>query len=179
MQRAVGQKIHCLMKTLNWSSSALTDLDTHLNAPNGSGGTFHVFFGNTGSITSGNGAQLENDCTGGCKSEVITIGNFNSGGKYRVSAFHFANQSTTATDFVDNRSDIFLKINQGGTLTRGSNGSAVITGGSNIIQINPPSSGAGNTWVAANIDPLTGEIQVVNRIINSANSSSVTGVVSD
>jgi hypothetical protein len=164
----------------NWSSSSLIDLDAHLNGPSTSSSApiFHVFFGDTGGSIEG--AEHINDCTGSCKSEVISINSFNQGSLYRASLHNFTERnSTTSTSFSDNREDIFFKITQGGSIQRGSNGSAIITGGTDIIKLSPPSSGVGNTWIAANIDPSTGQVQIVNKVVNFANSSSVTGVVSE
>jgi len=185
VQSIVNETLNIALATMlefNWSNTSLIDLDAHLNGPNASVGTFHVFFSNT----SQENVTLANDCASSCassnsaaKSEVITISSFNQGGLYRASLFDFAGQNISNNGaFVNNRDNIFLKIVQGGTLQRGSNGSATISGGTEIIKISPPTSGTGNTWVAANIDPTTGQVQVVNKITSFSNSSSVTGIVS-
>jgi len=185
VQSIVNETLNIALQTMlefNWSNTSLIDLDAHLNGPNASVGDFHVFFSNTAQEN----ARLENDCTSSCdslnsasKSEVITITSFNQGGLYRASLFDFAGQSISNNGaFVANRDNIFFKIVQGGTLQRGSNGSAFISGGTEIIKLSPPTSGSGNTWVAANIDPATGQVEVVNKITNFSSSSAVTGIVS-
>jgi len=185
VQSIVNETLNIALQTMlefNWSNTSLIDLDAHLNGPNASVGDFHVFFSNTAQEN----ARLENDCTSSCdslnsasKSEVITITSFNQGGLYRASLFDFAGQSISNNGaFVANRDNIFFKIVQGGTLQRGSNGSAFVSGGTEIIKLSPPTSGSGNTWVAANIDPATGKVEVVNKITNFSSSSAVTGIVS-
>jgi uncharacterized protein YjdB len=57
---------------LTWGASP-TDLDSHLIGPNGSGGTFHVFYGSRGSQTSSPFAYLDVDDTSSYGPETTTI----------------------------------------------------------------------------------------------------------
>jgi hypothetical protein len=179
VQEAVSQALDVTLRTFiefDWLRSSLVDLDAHLNGPDGSGGTFHVFFSDRGDLAV-EGARLENDCRGSCKTEVITIGAFNSGaGQYTASLFNFTERSSaSSTSFVDNRSDIIMKINQGGTLQRAANGGFKIINGTLIKQLSPPTEGFGNTWRAVTIDASSGSVDVVNEITHFDSSSEVSG----
>jgi len=160
----------------NWDASTLGDLDAHLNGPDGNGGSFHVFSGSPESIF---GAKLEGDCTGSCRSEVITIDELNAG-DYRLSLFNVdATGDVSSTALTDNASSIVMKINQNGTLQRAANGGFRIINGTTINQISPSPSGPGNTWIAANINrqqfASEAEVSIVNQITTFTNGSAVTG----
>jgi len=193
VQDAVSQIVDVTLRTFiefDWSKTSLTDLDAHLNGPNGSTGSFHVFHpdDNTGSLTTSPFAKLEGDCTGSCKTEVLTIGEFNNNSteffeEYRVSLFNFSlsdggsPDDAESTAFKDNRADIFMRINQGGTLQRIANGGFRIINGTNILKLSPPSIGTGNTWIAANIHPTTGAVTTINKITNFNSDTAVNGLV--
>ena len=143
---------------------------------------------NTGSLTTSPFAKLEGDCTGSCKTEVLTIGEFNNNSteffeEYRVSLFNFSlsdggsPDDAESTAFKDNRADIFMRINQGGTLQRIANGGFRIINGTNILKLSPPSIGTGNTWIAANIHPTTGAVTTINKITNFNSDTAVNGLV--
>jgi len=186
VQSIVNATLDVSIKTMlefNWTGITSKFFDSHLNGPKANGGTFHVYWAVQGQTIEG--AKLENDCLSNCtntagnQSEVITIEEFNSGGLYRASLHGWTDRDTTNSTFIADNNDKFsFRILQNGTLSRGNNGSAIVTGGTEIFKLIPPNSGIGNTWVAANIDPSSGQIQTVNKIVNYDSASTVTGIVS-
>ena len=186
IQSIVNATLNVSIKTMlefNWTGITSKYFDSHLNGPKANGGTFHVYWAVQGQTIEG--AKLENDCLSNCtntagnQSEVITIEEFNSGGLYRASLHGWTDKDTTNSTFIADNNDKFsFRILQNGTLSRGNNGSAIVTGGTEIFKLIPPNSGIGNTWVAANIDPSSGQIQTVNKIVNYDSASTVTGIVS-
>ncbi len=157
----------------DWTQTNLSDFDAHLTGPDGSGGRFHVYFSNLGSLTGSPFAALDQDCLGAACSEVITIQQFTQGDVYRSSLFHFGNQASDSTDIVNNRANLFMRFFQDGTIVRQANGGSAIVGGTAVLTLQPPTSGAGNTWVGAVIDPATGVITSVDQIVTSTDSASV------
>jgi hypothetical protein len=81
---------------------------------------------------------------------------------YKIFIFNFGDQSTTSTN-LSNESAVTLQLFQGGTVQGGT-----VVGGTALFPqpLTPPQNQPGNTWVAAQIDPATGLITMVN-IINS------------
>jgi len=185
IQSIVNETLNITVKTMlefNWDAVTSKFFDSHLNGPKATGGTFHVYYADVGETIEG--SRLENDCFFSCASiagnhgEVITIEKFNNGGLYRASLHNYSDRfDNESTFFADNREKFSFRILQGGSLSRGDNGSAIVTGGTEIFKLIPPSSGTGNTWVAANIDPSTGRIQTVNKLVNFTDSSNITGIV--
>ena len=142
-----------------------TDLDLHLTGPEGSS-TFHVYFGNRGSLTTQPYALLHADDLGTSGSEVITVQQFNQGGPYQASVFNYGNQSTTSTN-LSTTSGLSLKIINGGTVVATAGGGSTIQGGTLVASLTPTPDLAGNTWLAVSIDPATGKVTLVNQIINT------------
>jgi hypothetical protein len=77
--------------SLTWGENP-RDLDSHLTGP-GDSGTFEVYFGSRGSLTTAPYAQLDVDDTSGFGPEVITITRFLPG-TYRYTVHHWAGTST-------------------------------------------------------------------------------------
>jgi hypothetical protein len=148
-----------------WGAGA-TDLDLHLTGPQGSS-TFHVYYANRGSLTAQPYALLHADDLGSSGSEVITVQQFNQGGPYQASVFNYGNQSTTSTN-LSTTSGLSLKIINGGTVVATSGGGSTVQGGTLVTSLTPTPNLAGNTWLAVSIDPATGEVTLVNQIINTA-----------
>ena len=97
---------------MQWGSGAV-DLDLHLTGPQAS--RFHVYYGNTGSLTSQPYALLHNDWLGTNGSEVITVGAFNQGGVYRASVYNYGNPSTTSTN-LSTASGVSMQLIKGGSV---------------------------------------------------------------
>ncbi len=147
-----------------WGAGA-SDLDLHLTGPEGSS-TFHVYFGNRGSLTTQPYALLHADDLGTSGSEVITVQQFNQGGPYQASVFNYGNQSTTSTN-LSTTSGLSLKIINGGTVVATSGGGSTVQGGTLVASLTPTPDLAGNTWLAISIDPATGKVTLLNQIINT------------
>lgn len=156
---------------MQWGSGA-GDLDLHLTGPQSS--RFHVYFGQMGSLTSQPYALLHNDWLHPSGSEVITVSQFNLGDVYRASVYNYSNPSPTSTQLATS-SGVSLQVIKGGTVvdaSGGLNGKAV-QGGTTVMTVTPTTAQAGNTWQAVEINPTNGQINPVNKIVNSANSASV------
>jgi hypothetical protein len=148
-----------------WGAGA-RDLDLHLMGPQG-GSTFQVYYASPGSLTSQPYALLNRDDTGTSGSEVITVQQFNQGGAYQVLVYNFGNQSTTSTN-LSTTAGVSLTVINGGTVVPTSNGSTV-QGGTVVATLTPTLLQVGNTWYGVTIDPATGQITLVNQIINTNN----------
>ncbi|OGR27233.1 MAG: hypothetical protein A2139_12645 [Desulfobacca sp. RBG_16_60_12] len=148
-----------------WGAGA-SDLDLHLTGPQGQS-TFHVYYASPGSLTSQPFALLNRDDTGTSGSEVITVQQFNQGGAYQVLVYNYGNQSTTSTN-LSTTAGVSLTVINGGTVVPTSNGSTV-QGGTVVATLTPTLYQAGNTWYAVTINPATGQITLVNQIINTTN----------
>lgn len=156
---------------ITWGAGA-SDLDLHLTGPLGTGaGRFHVYYGNSGSLTGPPYALLHLDQISTNGSEVITVSRFIAGDVYRASVYNFSDQSPTSTN-LSTASGVQMKLVTGGTVANTSSGS-VVTGGTILATLTPPSGLAGNTWRAVEINPATGQINQVNQILNSSSSSAV------
>jgi hypothetical protein len=192
VQETVNQIVDVTLRTFiefDWANSSLNNLDAHLNGPDGNGGIFHVFHGSSNLLPAAEGARLEIDnidCLSTCKTEVITIDQFNQNenlkDEYRISLFNIDEFSqefpTSDSSIFFNAADITMRINQGGTLQRLSNGAARIINGTNILSLTPvEASGIGNTWIAANINPQTGAVTVINELTNFTTDTEVNGLV--
>ena len=156
---------------LAWGAGA-TDLDLHLTGPL-SESVFHVYYSNPGSLTTQPYALLHADDLGTSGSEVITVQQFNQGGTYKVSVFNYGNQSTTSTN-LSTSSGVSLKIINGGTVVATSGGGSTVQGGTLVASLTTTSGLVGNTWVAVYIDPATGEVTLVNQIINTTDGITTT-----
>lgn len=78
---------------LSWGETP-SDLDAHLTGPDGSGGRFHVYFANPGSLDSSPFAALDRDDTSSFGPETITITQVRDG-VYRYSVHDFTNRGAT------------------------------------------------------------------------------------
>lgn len=78
---------------LTWGETP-ADLDAHLTGPDGSGGRFHVYFSNRGSLDSSPFAALDVDDTDSFGPETITITQVREG-IYRYSVHDFTNSAAT------------------------------------------------------------------------------------
>jgi len=96
---------------------------------------------------------------------VILTSALNTGGLYRISVFNFGNQAATSSN-LSVSSNAQVQIVRGGTTQSVGNGTTII-GGRVIVSATVPTSGAGNTWVAAELDPRNGRI-TIPRIINQS-----------
>lgn len=150
------------------------DLDLHLTGPNAGGaGRFHVYYDNTGSFFSAPYAQLDADGFGTTASEVIGIMQLNSGGDYRASVYNFGNPSQTGTTLSDANTNLVVSLIKNGTISRGPNGSAVISLPSDIVtQVSPVSGQVGNTFQAFTFDS-SGTPTTVQATINAASPADV------
>ena len=153
---------------LTWGTG-VSDADLHLTGPDGSGGRFHVYYANRGSTTQFPFAQLVTDCICISGSEALFTTQLLQGGVYRVSAFNFGDQSSTSTGLATG--GLSLQIVRGGTAQSVGNGTTIV-GGRTLLTLQP-TGGAGNTWLAAEIDPRTGRIFTINQIGNTDGSGNV------
>lgn len=151
---------------LTWGAGAY-DLDLHMTGPLGDSAAnrFHIYFENPGNLTAQPFAQLIKDCICSSGSEVILTSALNTGGLYRISVFNFGNQAATSSN-LSVSSNAQVQIVRGGTTQSVGNGTTII-GGRVIVSATVPTSGAGNTWVAAELDPRNGRI-TIPRIINQS-----------
>ncbi len=155
---------------VSWGANAF-DLDLHATGPASGGGRFHVFFGNTGSLTAQPFTLLHQDCICRSGSEAITLQQLNQGGVYRFSVFNFGDQATASTN-LSSQSGAVFKFVQGGTVVNLTQGSTV-SGGTVLTTIAVPTGQAGNTWVVGEYDPATNTFRPTNTITNASGSSAV------
>lgn len=157
---------------LTWGDGAY-DLDLHMTGPLGdaAGNRFHIYYAAAGALDQQPYASLIKDCICSAGSEVILTSALNTGGVYRVSVFNFGDQSATSTN-LSNLSNATIQIVRGGMTQSVGNGTTII-GGRVILTTKVPVSGAGNTWVAVELDPKNGRITVPARIKQSTDSGSV------
>jgi hypothetical protein len=171
LDRLLAQPFNVL---LVWGPGAY-DIDLHMTGPDANGGRFHIYYAAPGSLTSTPYAQLIRDCICTSGSEVILTTQLIQGGVYRISAFNFGDQSPTSTN-LSNQGQLQLMIVRGGVATSAGNGTT-IEGGRVIFTGSPQTGQAGNTWIAVEIDPSTGQIRFVNQITNSSGSGGVSAPV--
>jgi hypothetical protein len=90
----IGQGV--VRVVLQWGATP-PDLDAHMTGPNGTtGGRFHVYFGDQGSLTALPYASLDVDNTSGFGPETITLAQ-QFAGIYRFSVHDYTNSSDTTT----------------------------------------------------------------------------------
>ena len=170
---------------MDWTGTAIQDLDLHLNFTDKNGTSQHVFFDNPSLVSLG--VKLEDDsasCSTLCQTEVLTVDNFNnalSGTLYQIAVVNFDHISaggefTTDQTLGFNADKILLRINQGGSLQRAANGGFRIINGTNILT-NRPDSVFDNTWIAATVDPTNSIVTPQNISVTFSDSSSVNDVV--
>jgi hypothetical protein len=136
---------------------AAHDLDIHFTGPNAAGSRFHVYHLDRGSLSSAPYAALLNDCTSQNCGEVIQVENLSEAGIYRASVHNFANPDQTSTE-LSTTSGVSIKI---------------VRGGETVLEGRPTPNLAGNTWQAIEIDSAANQINLVNRITNSATPADV------
>ena len=159
-----------LLAQISWGN--VSDIDLHVTGPRASGdGRFHTYFANPGSLEEAPFTALDDDFVGENGNEVAAIEALNEGGPTRISAFNFGNPAGGSTSLA-NQSEAILTLLRGGAIERGPGGSMVING-EQLNEITPPVDQAGNTWVGFEIDPESGQINVINEITNSPNSALV------
>ncbi|MBX9662257.1 hypothetical protein [Novosphingobium sp.] len=157
---------------LTWGDKSF-DLDLHMTGPLGPDTTnrFHIYFDAQGDLANQPFAKLIKDCICASGSEVILTSALNRGGVYRVSVFNFGDPSATSTN-LSALSNARIEIVRGGTTQSVGNGTTII-GGRTIVSVNVPNVGAGNTWVAAELDPSNGRITRPGIIRQSPGSAGV------
>jgi hypothetical protein len=165
----IARPVFNILTSWAFMGSGALDLDLHLTGPNGTGGTFHVYYADPGSLTTQPYAQLNRDDRGysGSGSEVITVQRFNQGGTYQASVFNYTYQSNPGT-ILSTSSRLSLSVINGGTVVPTSGGSTV-TGGTVVTTLAPTPNQAGNTWNAVSINPANGQVTAVNQITNTSN----------
>ncbi|MEL0079427.1 MAG: hypothetical protein VW774_08255, partial [Rhodospirillales bacterium] len=184
----VSQTIDLALRTfieVDWTGTAIQDLDLHLNFTDKNGTSQHVFFDNPSLVSLG--VKLEDDsasCSTLCQTEVLTVDNFNnalSGTLYQIAVVNFDHISAAETPTSEqvlgfNADNILLRINQGGSLQRAANGGFRIINGTNILT-NRPDSVFDNTWIAATVDPTNSIVTPKNISVIFSDSSTVNNVV--
>lgn len=92
---------------LNWGDSP-RDLDAHLTGPDGAGGRYHVYYGNTNE----GGATLDHDDTDSYGPETITFTTPHDG-VYRYSVHNYSDQSADGTAGMANNAVVRLYDSDG------------------------------------------------------------------
>jgi len=150
------------------------DLDLHLTGPNANGvGRFHVYFDNPGSYFTAPFALLDADSFGAQGSEVIGIFKLNPGSDYLASVFNFGDPRTAGTSLSDAGTNLIVSLIKNGQISRGPNGSAIVSLPADVItQVSPISGSAGNTFQAFSFNSA-GIPTTVQSTINSTSPADV------
>lgn len=169
MDTTVNVEMFAQLSWTNPLDPSIPDLDLHVigNNPN-STQRFNVSFkGNQGSLETAPFTEADNDATsdGTRVSEVVSIGQFNAGEPYQVTAFNpnadFETQSLFDTDLV-------LTLLRNGVIERGPGGSVVVDG-EELARIDQLPQGSdfpfANTLYGFDIDPETQSIEEINQLI--------------
>ncbi len=169
LTRLLAQPFNVL---LTWGAGAY-DLDLHMTGPiaEGDADRFHIYFSAKGALDGTPYAQLIKDCICNSGSEVILTSALVQGQVYRISVFDYGDQDAASTN-LSQASDAVLQIVRGGTAVSVGNGTT-IEGGHVIYTGSPTTGGAGNTWLAVEIDPKTGKIRAPDTILQSPGSDNV------
>ncbi|MGF1500865.1 MAG: FecR domain-containing protein [Paracoccaceae bacterium] len=137
---------------LTWEGDL--DLDLHATGPvPGTSSRYHVFFAQETAPPGPNGlplAELGAVSSNIENSEVITVNFLGSGGPTRLSVFNFTDQEFGSTSLADD-ANALVALLQNGLIRRGPGGTTVIDG-TLVDLVEPPAGGAGNTFVAYEID---------------------------
>lgn len=174
---AVPQNVQIpLIFQLTWTNlGSISDLDLHLNGPNGSGGTAHAFFSNTQSYGTAPFFALANDNganTGQTSSEVMAVNGLNTGANYKVSVFNFSDQSNAASTTLRTQTNAKVDVITNGTLNLSSS-NPVVTGGTLNGTFNVSNTtGSGNTWNVLVLDPVTRQVAPCSTISHTSGGSS-------
>ncbi len=157
---------------LTWGAKSY-DLDLHMTGPLGpdTSNRFHIYYEAQGNLADQPFAQLIKDCICASGSEVILTSALNRGGVYRVSVFNYGDPSATSSN-LSAMSNARIEIVRGGTAQTVGNGTTII-GGRTIVSVDVPNFGAGNTWVAAELNPANGRITRPGIIKQSPGSAGV------
>lgn len=104
------------------------------------------------------------------------MGQFNQGDVYRTSVFNYCIQSDTSTN-LSTTSGVSLQVIKGGSVidrvASGGGLGSIVSGGTTVTTLTPPTGQAGNTWRAVEISPATGQVNKINQIVNSSSSATV------
>lgn len=126
---------------LTWDADP-GDLDSHITGPDGQGGTFHVYFSNTGSRDTSPFTSLDVDVTTGFGPETVTIWQQFSGTYcYSVDVFSGTGDISTSGATVE-----------------------VFQGGSRVAAFQAPST-AGTLWTVFSLD--SGGITRIDRVTDN------------
>lgn len=126
---------------LTWGADP-EDLDSHLKTPSIEGSSYHIYYGNRGSLTSAPYAQLDQDVTNSFGPETITIADlFN--GTYRYFVHRFSGSGTIASSGAE------VRVYDENGLKQ---------------SVTPPSSGSGDYWHVFNINGDDGSLNLINEI---------------
>ena len=157
---------------LTWGAGSY-DLDLHMTGPLGeaTADRFHIYYAAKGDLAAQPFAALIKDCICNSGSEVVLTSALNRGGVYRVSVFNYGDQAATSSN-LSSASSAQIQIVRGGTTESVGNGTT-ITGGHTLLTTSVPNGGAGNTWVAVELDPRNGRITVPRTIVQSQGSEGV------
>lgn len=130
---------------LNWGSTP-SDLDAHLKTPAIDGTEYHIYYGNKGNATAAPYATLDYDDRTSYGPETMTIAQqFTGTYKYYVYNYSGTPDITTSNAVVQ---------------VYGSTGL--------ITSVNIPTTGTGRYWNVLTLDGSTGQVSVVNEIVESA-----------
>ncbi len=135
---------------LNWGN-APDDLDSYLKTPAIEGSEYEIYFSNKGEAASAPYAVLDIDDRDAFGPETITIyKKFTGTYKYYVHNYSSTPDITTSNAVVQ-------VYNSSGLVT----------------SVNVPTSGVGKYWNVLTVDGTTGEVSIVNEIIESTPTSTI------
>ena len=130
---------------LNWGANP-SDLDAHMKTPSIEGTEYHIYYSSKGSATSAPYVTLDHDDRTSYGPETMTIyQQFSGTYKYYVYNYSGTPDITTSSAVVQ---------------VYGSTGL--------ITSVNIPTSGTGRYWNVLTIDGSTGQVSIVNEIVESA-----------
>lgn len=129
---------------LNWGASP-TDLDSHLQTPFIGGQTYHVYYGDRGTVSGAPFANLDVDDTSSYGPETITITNLSPG---------------TYTYYIH-------QFSSAGSFDASSATARIYTSAGLFSTLPVPTSGSGRYWYVCQIDGLTRAVTVLNYLSNS------------
>jgi len=129
---------------LEWGATPLI-MDSHLQTPEISGQTYHVYYANRGNATSPPFATLDQDVMSGYGPEIISIYNLFEG----VYNYYVHNWSGTPA-------------------ITASQGVVTIYGQTGILHtVHVPTTGSGRYWHVCDVDGATGNVTIINTIMES------------
>ena len=161
----------------DWKGSSLVDIDGFLFGSDNRAtiNPFLIIAKNSGNGSVHPTIKLDIDCVVASCSEVIVIDSFPNTGLYGVGMF-LDPENNAPADLAANAGDLAIRFNQGGSLVRTTRGGSEVVNGITILEISPPTTGLGDAWIGAQIDPVTGAITTINQIIDtSSDNISISG----